>query len=317
MQSSFDDYPVHELEDLDAEAIATCLEVTHGNFFAHRKFQVGLGIFAIVLSIFMLDVGARIQFGAGCVTLTILVQLTIPRVAAYTACAVLLVHGAFLVRNALGMSPEDIALARQKVEGSALGIATVWTCVGVWFALQPSAYISMRTKLFTAAAFEALQLYDIAIRYSRTGDVQVVTVALLYSDCPFCLSFLATLGAMSAARGRAWRRALESQVKAAQLSDIEKEEAAATHRQLAAEHTQLRADHHKVAEQHRQEAQKNQLLQEEVGSARALARYDAFNRSRTAWAVAVRDRAPETVRTQTRRELNRARDNLTRPQPRV
>ena len=173
-----------------------------------------------------------------------------------------------------------------------------------------------------------LQLYDILIRCLRSGDVQVVKVALLCSDLPFCVSFLATLGATSAARGGVWRRAFYQQREA---SNLDMEKATKKHHQLTQEHTRVCeehdrvvAEHMKLVEEHDKTAFHNRLaaektkvmrikleqLQAEVESVRNFENYTAFSRSRTAWSRATRDGTRGDAVSQARAEYDGARGKI-------
>ncbi len=173
---------------------ATCIEHSRIDLLWDGRFQVMMAIFTTLLAIFMIDVGPRIQFGAAALAISTAMQLLVPGLAAKTACLVLLAHGVFLNINAdVQTSPADIIGALDRVQDAAIGIAAVWTFVGVWFALQPATHLEPTIKVVVAVAFEVLQLADIWNRFARTGDHRVVTVGLMYSDGPFCVAFALTL----------------------------------------------------------------------------------------------------------------------------
>ena len=176
--------------------------------------------------------------------------------------------------------------------------------------MQPPSCISLRAKVLTIIVFEALQLVDMMVRWCRTdGQVEIIKVALMYSDGPLCLSFIATLAANTAARGRAWRRAWQRSVSELEQATAEHEQYAAgarrvyaeqeqaaneLQRQVEVERDQARTWEKVAVERHRRTVETLQemaALESEVGHARAFVGYQEFLGCREAWNSEVRERA--------------------------
>lgn len=151
---------------------------------------------------------------ASCVGALILVHLFLKaQVACLIDCGLLIsLPVAGLIQASVTSS--DLQLKLNELASTELfSWVPLWGCVGFFLGSRPSADLSLRRKLRTAALFQVLHIASMYTKFIRTEDWAAVTNTLLYVDLPFYTLFGAGLGSVLLPRRTAFlRQSLPEQV---------------------------------------------------------------------------------------------------------